>query len=76
MALVQQLPVASIEEDRTIALPSRTSATDVVASLTAGLEKAAREMDDVSLEIHASADRMHLKFRAVKHRPQNVQASK
>jgi hypothetical protein len=65
---VTQLPVT---EDRVVALPtSSTSLVETLSSLKAGLAQAAGQMgaDDVLLEIDATGERLHVRFRAYKHR--------
>jgi hypothetical protein len=63
-----QLPVT---EDRVVALPtSSTLVAETLSSLKAGLQQAVGQMgaDDVILEIDANAARLHVRFRAYKHR--------
>ena len=64
-----QLPVDF--EDRVVALPaSGASLAEMFSSLKAGLHQAIGQMgaDDVSLEVEANAQRLHVRFRAYKHR--------
>ena len=65
---MEHLP--AIEDDRVVALRNGTTPTlaETLAMLDQGLQRAASAMDDVSLEVDVTGPRLHLKFRAYKHR--------
>jgi len=67
--MTKQLPV---ERDQVFALPTSgaSSIAETLSALRVGLQQAVGQMgaDDVTLEVDATPGRLHLKFRAYKHR--------
>ena len=66
---MEHLP-ATMDDDRVVALRGGTppTLTETLAMLDQGLQQAANQMDDISLEIDAGGDRLRVRFRAYKHR--------
>jgi hypothetical protein len=68
----QQLPVIRAEGDQVVALSRDASSTSSIAStlseLTRAMQKTITGMDDVSLELDASPDRLRVRLRAYRHR--------
>ena len=69
--MTTQLPVSLEDDEQVLSLSSTSSSlAQALATLNAGLQKAVGEMgaDDVSFEVDASRDRLHLRLRAYRHR--------
>jgi hypothetical protein len=69
-AMMKQLPMT--ERDQAFALPTSgaSSIAETLSALRAGMQQAVGQMgaDDLTLEVDATPGRLHLKFRAYKHR--------
>jgi hypothetical protein len=75
MVELKNLPAvaeAVAEREQVLALPATSGASvmQTLSALRTGLEQAVGQMgaDDISLEIDAAAGRLHVRFRAYKHR--------